>query len=147
MHHLVHIGRATIALLLMGMMVMVCPCEPCGPGLLLQTETVVAATQQAALTGCCPGEEAAGDAKDGEHNCQHCDVDATLQASGDVQLSEALAIGPVPLPTWTSATVDTSTAWRPVVQPVVVRRANGPPPLLWAEPTSIRLAQLSVLRC
>lgn len=145
LHSLATFGRLLIAVTISVMMVFVCPCEPCGPSAALAA--AMPAAEQVSDSGCCPhgGDEHAGDDAS-EHDCAHCSADAPLlQAADHADWLHHLAS--FPLANDPAARRNTGTQWKPVVQPVVVRRAHGPPELLWAPPSSERLAQLSVLRC
>lgn len=139
--------RTLTATLVAVMLVMICPCEPCGPGAAIAMAPAGVDAHESASTGCCPGD-ADSDSEDGtRHLCAHCDADAAVQASADTQTVYATAPQPVPPTALPPTAALRSASWAASAQPPVVRRASGPPPYVHVIPTPTRLALLATLRC
>lgn len=147
--------RAFVALLTAFALVQLCPCEPCSPASLLAQpvgesvhHAASASDEDAPLAkkGCCPGD----DEDDGNdaHACAHCDTDSAWSAAQvDLQIHALGGFGPLSFVPPSAATHDFGTTWRPIVQPIVVQRANPPPLDLPPRALSERLAYLAVYRC
>ena len=138
--------RALTATLVAVMLVMVCPCGPCGPATAVAMAPASMDAQESKSTGCCPGDADNGSEENADHQCAHCDADATLQASAE-HAAYAIAAQPLPPTVLLPTAGQRSAHWAASAQPPVVRRALGPPPYTHVTPTPTRLALLATLRC
>lgn len=128
--------------------------QPCLCDLLPPDATITLAAHEESpaspKTGCCPGGEDDDDEGDTAlHHCDHCDVEATLVADIQFSVHNELVAPPSPTPFVLAGVpfFDLGTTWRPLVEPIAIRRANPPPDADFTPSVGTRLALLAMLRC